>query len=310
MAEPRAVPFLMRLLVAWISFYYDIFMDAVAKGVAGLLESQVFDDENTSTATSHSSTRFAERTRRGSLRRRRYALLLENLRGMGDGEFRDIYRINRAILAHVAEGMKHYMQPYVYRYYISHEVANLVPIKYLASGPSYIDLSHLFGLSKTSCHELNDVWLMHFATVFKQQWGHFPTRDDLNEMAEEFRGTCGVPAAVGRGGAHDQRVFMDSLMEDWEQCFNYCQSATRMAVERCIGAFKGRWRLFAGRDYCTLWRVLAGAMHNMCETMGDVRRVNEGWANLPRNRDPWWTRGASSSIQVGAGRAVQPGDSP
>ncbi|CAI6005671.1 unnamed protein product [Closterium sp. NIES-65] len=349
MAEPRAVPFLMRLLVAWISFYYGIFMDAVAKGLVGLLESQAFDEENTSTATSHRSTRSAERARRGSLRRRRYGLLLEDLQGMGDGEFRDIYRINRAILAHVAEGMKHYMQPYVERYYITHEVANLVPIKYLASGLSYIDLSHLFGLSKTLCHELVDVWLMHFATVFKQQWVHFPTRDDLDEMAEEFRAVKGVPAVVGAidgthvhmkgmeghrqdywtrksayavqlqvtcdargiiwdfligypGSAHDQRVFMDSLMEDWEQCFNYCQSATRMAVERCIGAFKGRWRLFAGRNDCTLWRVLAGAsccvvLHNMCETMGDVRRRNEGWANLPRNRDPWWTRGAAAEFK-------------
>ncbi|CAI7733056.1 unnamed protein product, partial [Closterium sp. NIES-54] len=68
----------------------------------------------------------------------------------------------------------------------------------------------------------------------------------------------------------------EDLMDDWAQCFNYCQSATRMAVERCIGSFKGRWRLFAGRNNCKLWRVLAGAsccviLHNMCESMCDSK---------------------------------------
>ncbi|CAI5967195.1 unnamed protein product, partial [Closterium sp. NIES-64] len=64
----------------------------------------------------------------------------------------------------------------------------------------------------------------------------------------------------------------EDLMDDGAQCFNYCQSATRMAVERCIGAFKGRWRIFGQRNDCKLWRILAGAaccviLHNMCVEM-------------------------------------------
>ncbi|CAI5518231.1 unnamed protein product [Closterium sp. Naga37s-1] len=193
-----------------------IFMDVVSQGVSGLLESHVLDDDMSSTATSHSSTRSAERARRRGLRRRRYQLLLEDLQGMGDGELRDMYRIKRAILDYVVDGMKYYMQPYVDRYFITHEVANLVPIKYLASAPSYMDLSHLFGLSKTLCHELVDVWLMQFCSVFRQQWVHFPTCDDLDEMAEEFRAVKGVPAVVGAiDGTHVHMKGMEGHRQEY-----------------------------------------------------------------------------------------------
>ncbi|CAI5943012.1 unnamed protein product [Closterium sp. NIES-65] len=154
MASPREVPFLMRLLVPWVTFYYGIFMDAVAKSVVGLLEANVFNDEVSSSSSSTGSNRTAERKRRAALRRRRYHLLLEDLEGMGEDQFRDLFRINR-------------------------------------------DLSSVFGLSKTLCHMLVDALLMHFPSVFKQQWVHFLTRDDLDEMAEEFRAIKGVPAVVG-----------------------------------------------------------------------------------------------------------------
>ncbi|CAI7847834.1 unnamed protein product [Closterium sp. NIES-54] len=179
---------------------------------------------------------------------------------------------------------------------------------------------------ETLFHELVDVFLTGFPSVFKAAWVRFPTRDELPEMAREFAAIKGVPAVVGavdgthihmkgmeghRADVHDMRVFKESallerlhngdiapyqivgdaayllreycltplhaprgedLMDDWAQCFNYYQSATRMAVERCIGAFKGRWRIFGGRNDCRLWRILAGAaccviLHNMCEEM-------------------------------------------
>ncbi|CAI7817992.1 unnamed protein product [Closterium sp. NIES-54] len=239
------------------------------------------------------------------------------------------------------------------------DTALLIPIKYLASGISYVDVSYLFGVSKTLCHELVDVFLTEFPSVFKATWVRFPTRDELPEMAREFAAIKGVPAVVGavdgihihmkgmeghRADAHDMRVFKESallerlhngdiapykivgdaayplreycltplhaprgedLMDDWAQCFNYCQSATRMAVERCIGAFKGRWRIFGGRNNCRLWCILAGAtccviLHNMCEEMAVVRRKNMAWFNLPRNRDPWWTRGAIATHNMAA----------
>ncbi|CAI7823947.1 unnamed protein product [Closterium sp. NIES-53] len=212
-------------------------------------------------------------------------------------------------------------------------------------------MSYLFGVSKTLCHELVDVFLTEFPSFFKATWVRFPTRDELPEMAREFVAIKGVPVVVGavdgthihmkgieghRADAYDMRVFKESallerlhngdiapyqivgdaayplreycltplhapreedVMDDWAQCFNYCQSATRMAMERCIRAFKGRWRIFGGRNDCRLWRILAGAaccviLHNMCEEMAVVRRKNMAWFNLPRNRNPWWTRGA------------------
>ncbi|CAI5995520.1 unnamed protein product [Closterium sp. NIES-64] len=222
------------------------------------------------------------------------------------------------------------------------DTAVLIPIKYLASGISYVDMSYLFGVSKTLCHEVVDVFLTEFPSIFKAAWVRFPTREELPEMAREFAAIKGVPAVVGAvdgthihmkgmeghraeywtrksayavqlqltcdargriwdyligypGSAHDMRVFKESallerlhngdiapyqivgdaayplreycltplhaprgedLMDDWAQCFNYCQSTTRMAVERCIGAFKGRWRIFGQRNDCRLpaWR--------------------------------------------------------
>ncbi|CAI7741309.1 unnamed protein product [Closterium sp. NIES-53] len=272
------------------------------------------------------------RRHRASVRRRRHALWVEDLQHMRENDFQDIFRINRAILEHVKSGMRQYLEPIVHRSIITMDTALLIPIKYLASGISFVDIVYLFGVSKTLCHELVDVFLTEFPSVFKAAWVRFPTRDELPEMAREFAAIKGVPA----GSAHDMRVFKESallerlhngdiapyqivgdaayplreycltplhpprgedLMDDWAQCFNYCQSATRMAVERCIGALKGRWHIFGGRNDCRLWRILAGAaccviLHNLCEEMAVVRRKNMAWFNLPRNCDSWWTRGA------------------
>ncbi|CAI7887423.1 unnamed protein product [Closterium sp. NIES-54] len=116
----------------------------------------------------------------------------------------------------------------------------------------------------------------------------------VGDAAYPLREYCLTPLHAPRG---------EDLMDDWAQCFNYCQSATRMVVERCIGAFKGGWRIFGGRNDCRLWRILAGAaccviLHNLCEEMAVVRRKNMAWFNLPRNRDSWWTRGAIATHKV------------
>ncbi|CAI5959543.1 unnamed protein product [Closterium sp. NIES-64] len=206
----------MRPLVARVTFYYSIFLDAVANSVAGLLEANIFTEDESPASSSHRSNRTAERNRRSGLRRRRYHVLLEDLEGMGEDEFRNLFRINRAILDYIVVGMAIYMQPYVDRYLISHEVACLVAIKYLATGMSFVDLSSVFGLSKTLCHMLVDALLMHFPSVFKQQWAHFPTRDDLDEMAEEFRAIKGVPAVVGAiDGTHVHMKGMEGHMQEY-----------------------------------------------------------------------------------------------
>ncbi|CAI5989583.1 unnamed protein product [Closterium sp. NIES-65] len=81
---------------------------------------------------------------------------------------------------------------------------------------TFRDLSAVFGLSKTLCHTLVDALLMHFPTAFKQQWVHFPTRDDLDEMAEEFRAIKGVPAVVGAiDGTHIHMKGMEGHRQEY-----------------------------------------------------------------------------------------------
>ncbi|CAI5533562.1 unnamed protein product [Closterium sp. Naga37s-1] len=50
--EPRAIPFILRLLVAWVTYYYTIFYENVAKSFVGLIESGVFEvaDEQSSSS--------------------------------------------------------------------------------------------------------------------------------------------------------------------------------------------------------------------------------------------------------------------
>ncbi|CAI5976910.1 unnamed protein product [Closterium sp. NIES-65] len=62
---------------------------------------------------------------------------------------------------------------------------------------SYVDMSYLFGVSKTLCHELVEVFLTEFPSVFKAAWVRFPTGEELPEMAREFAAIKGVPAVVG-----------------------------------------------------------------------------------------------------------------
>ncbi|CAI7751957.1 unnamed protein product [Closterium sp. NIES-54] len=103
------------------------------------------------------------------------------------------------------------------------------------------------------------------------------------------------------------------LMLEWQQTFNYCQSATRMSVERTIGQFKGRYRVFAGRHDYALWRVLAGAscvviLHNMGIGMAGPRMKtpNIRWAAISLNRNPWWTRGELAEYKWEACDIVTP----
>ncbi|CAI5967807.1 unnamed protein product [Closterium sp. NIES-65] len=173
MAQPRDVPFLMRLLVAWVTFYYTIFMDAVSRSVGGLLEANVFTEEVSSASSSRGSNLTAERKRRSGLRRRRYQLLLEDLEGMGEEEFRDLFRINHAILDYIVNGMAHYMQPYM----------------------------------RSSCTSRRPS---------SSSGVHFPSRDDLDEMAEEFRAIKGVPAVVGAiDGTHIPMKGMEGHRQEY-----------------------------------------------------------------------------------------------
>ncbi|CAI7893438.1 unnamed protein product [Closterium sp. NIES-53] len=193
---PRAIPFILRLLVAWVTYYYTIFYENVAKSFVGLTESGVFEDADEQSSSSGDDTG-ENRRHRASVRRRRHALWVEDLQHMRENDFQDIFRINRAILEHVKSGMRQYLEPIVHRSIITMDTALLIPIKYLASGISFVDMSYLFGVSKTLCHELVDVFLTEFPSVFKAAWVRFPTRDELPEMAREFAAIKGVPAVVG-----------------------------------------------------------------------------------------------------------------
>ncbi|CAI7911917.1 unnamed protein product [Closterium sp. NIES-53] len=195
-SEPRAIPFILRLLVAWVTYYYTIFYENVTKSFVGLIESGVFEDADEQSSSSRDDTG-ENRRHRASVRRRRHALWVEDLQHMQENDFQDIFRINRAILEHVKSGMRQYLETIVHRSIITMDTALLIPIKYLASGISFVDMSYLFGVSKTLCHELVDVFLTEFPSVFKAAWVRFPTRDELPEMAREFAAIKGVAAVVG-----------------------------------------------------------------------------------------------------------------
>ncbi|CAI7871511.1 unnamed protein product [Closterium sp. NIES-53] len=148
MAEPRAIPFLLRLLVAWITYYYTIFLSTVAKSFVGMIDAGIFDDSDVSSESEGEVNR-ENRRHCAHVRRQRFQLWVDDLEHMRDDDFRDIFCINRAILEHIKEGMYHYLLPAVERNRITMDAAILVSIKYLASGISYVDMSFLFVMSKT-----------------------------------------------------------------------------------------------------------------------------------------------------------------
>ncbi|CAI5463810.1 unnamed protein product [Closterium sp. Yama58-4] len=93
------------------------------------------------------------------------------------------------------------------------------------------------------------------------------------------------------------------LMKKWEHTYNYVQSATRVVVERTIGALKGRWRLFSRRHESKLWRVCAGAciiiLHNMLQVVSTPRMKTYNprriiWAGIPNG---WWTHSGMDRYQ-------------
>ncbi|CAI7849890.1 unnamed protein product [Closterium sp. NIES-54] len=95
------------------------------------------------------------------------------------------------------------------------------------------------------------------------------------------------------------------LFKGWEQLFNYVQSATRMPVERCIGALKGRWRLFGRRHECRLGRVCAGVgciiiLHNMITKMMHhhlrSKKKDKGRRH-GSGSNGWWMRGVMARFQ-------------
>ncbi|GJP47837.1 hypothetical protein CLOM_g7017, partial [Closterium sp. NIES-68] len=73
----------------------------------------------------------------------------------------------------------------------------LVRINFFASTTTILDGSFWFGIPKTLCHRIVDVFLKRFPRVFKSEWVKFPTRDEMAEMAKEFKAIKGVPAVIG-----------------------------------------------------------------------------------------------------------------
>ncbi|CAI5479010.1 unnamed protein product [Closterium sp. Yama58-4] len=190
MAEPRSILFLLRLLVAWVT-YYTVFHETIAKSFVGMIEVGIIDDHNESSSSGGEDSG-ENRRHRARVRRQRFQMWVDDLQHM-----RDMFRINRAILEHIKVGMRHCMEPVVERTRITIDTALLVAINYLASGISYVDMSYMFDISKTLCHELIDIFLKEFPAVYKADWVRFPTRDELQEMEAEFCAIKGVPVVVG-----------------------------------------------------------------------------------------------------------------
>ncbi|GJP40374.1 hypothetical protein CLOM_g24644, partial [Closterium sp. NIES-68] len=81
----------------------------------------------------------------------------------------------------------------------------LIPVKYLATGMTYLDMSTYFGVPKTVCHSIVDRFLLSFPKRYKETWVRFPTRNDMAEMAAEFRNARGLPNVIGAvDGTHLQ----------------------------------------------------------------------------------------------------------
>ncbi|CAI7805061.1 unnamed protein product [Closterium sp. NIES-54] len=196
MAEPRPIPFIVCLLVAWVTYYYTIFHETVAKSFVGLIEAGILEDadEQSSSLGDDNAENHRHRAR---VRRQRHALWVDDLQHMRENDFQDMFIINRAILEHIKTGMRQCLEPIVHRSRLTMDTALLIPIKYLASGISFIDMSYLFGVPKTLCHELVDLFLTEFPALFKAAWVRFPTRAELPELAHEFAAIKGMPAVVG-----------------------------------------------------------------------------------------------------------------
>ncbi|CAI7774634.1 unnamed protein product [Closterium sp. NIES-53] len=242
-----------------------------------------------------------ETERRESRKRTRQARVpewAEEIRAMFDEEFEDTFRITCEVLDIIADKMKFPMSRFDEVAEVPLCLCRLILIKYFANA-----------------------FFVWFPRKFKHDWVQFPPEEVREEMALDFRAIKGVPNVIDLHGrlesgeiapyqlvgdaAYPLKSYMLTplhaprrrLMKKWEQTYNYVQSATRMVVERTIGALKGRWRLFPRRHESKIWRVCAGTaciiiLHNMLQTVSTPRMETNNprryiWARLPNG---WWTR--------------------
>ncbi|CAI7833415.1 unnamed protein product [Closterium sp. NIES-53] len=206
------------------------------------------------------------------------------LRIMEDDDFVNVFRISPELLEYIAPVMALPMSHFVVKLGIPLDLCVLIPIKYFASAMTFIDLGLYFGLPKTIVHRIVEAFLVHFPRRFKKTCVRFPTVEEMAEMASDFKEVRGgifqqseLHARLERGDLGPYQIVGDAayplrnycltpvnatcrrLMKSWEQTYNYIHSATRMVVERTIGALKGRWRLFGQRHESKLTRVCAGS---------------------------------------------------
>ncbi|CAI5520057.1 unnamed protein product [Closterium sp. Naga37s-1] len=269
------------------------------------------------------------------------------LRIMEDDDFVNVFRISPELLEYIAPVMALPMSHFVEKLGIPLDLCVLIPIKYFASAMTFIDLGLYLGLPKTIVHRIVEAFLMHFLRRFKKTWVRFPTADEMEEMASDFKEvTCNSKGIVWDyiighpGSMHHQGVFQQSelharlergdlgpyqivgdaayplrsycltpvnatrkrLMKSWEQTYNYVHSATRMVVERTIGALKGRWCLFGRRHESKLSRVCAGTaciiiMHSMILRTDEPRNrtIKNQWRKWTGIGPPWYHRSGMRS---------------
>ncbi|CAI7880729.1 unnamed protein product [Closterium sp. NIES-54] len=354
--------------------------DAETDDLLSQLAMQMIDTDDNEGPSRQSQSAMSTETR--ARREARMAGWLCRIEEMTEAEFVALFRINRAIMGHLEAHMTDYFSQLTLRHQVPLRLCVLIPIKYLATGMSYLDMSIFFGVPQSVCHRIVECFLLAFPRRFKNDWVRFPSREEMVKMEAEFRATRGVPNVIGAvdgthlpvrgideyrteyycrkqmysvqlqltvdarcriwdyvvgwpGSAHDSRVFTNSalhtriangdiqpyqllgdaayplkdyclvpvlaskarLLTGWEQTFNYVQSATRMAVERTMGIFKNRWRIFASRHDSKLWRVCAGVgcavvLHNMIEEQRECTKRARGWWRSYTSRRPnrWWER--------------------
>ncbi|CAI7848839.1 unnamed protein product [Closterium sp. NIES-53] len=135
---------------------------------------------------------------------------------------------------------------------------------------------------------------MHDQGIFQQSELHAHLeRGDLGpyqivgDAAYPLRSYCLTPVNATRR----------RLMKSWEQTYNYIHSATRMVVERTIGALKGRWRLFDRQHESKLTRMCAGTaciiiLHNMILRTDEPsnRTIKHQWPVWMGSGPPWYHR--------------------
>ncbi|CAI7770447.1 unnamed protein product [Closterium sp. NIES-54] len=61
----------------------------------------------------------------------------------------------------------------------------------------YIDMAIYFGTPKTILHKIVDAFLLHFPRQLIRTWVRFPTHDEMEDMAADFKAVRGLPNIIG-----------------------------------------------------------------------------------------------------------------